>query len=115
MILRKEKCRFGITEVILLVLSILLLAGSRSWFAVCAVMSETVMSCHWAGEVLKAVSVVLFILVVVHILVPDEKIKMGMDLALAAFSILTALCSTSMRHITASCSSTCSSIQEWTD
>ena len=90
MIIQKEKCKCSVTEVILLALSVLLLAGCRSWFAVCPVMSETVMSCHWAGEVLKAVSAVLLILAVIHILIPDEKMKMGMDLTLAAFGILTA-------------------------
>lgn len=82
MIINKPKVTIGVAEVLGLILSLLYMIGIRCWFAVCPVMSETVMPCHWAGETMKAVSVLIFGLSALHVLIPDKKIKIGMDVAM---------------------------------
>ena len=89
MIVIKEKIKFNIAELLMAILSLVFLIGIRSWFSVCPVMSDMVMSCHWAGEVLKALSIVLFAISLIHIFIPDEKIKMGMDILFLCVLIMT--------------------------
>lgn len=82
MIVNKDKIRFGITDILTVAVSLLYLLGIRLWFPVCEPMESGFMSCHWAGEALKAVSVVLLTLSVAHAAIADEKIKIGMDISL---------------------------------
>ena len=93
MIVNKEKCRFGATDLLLIAAACLFAVGIRLWFPVCGGMegSTVTMSCHWAGEALKAVSILLAALCVVHLLTPDGKMKAGMDVALAGLSVLAML------------------------
>ena len=88
MIVNKEKFKLGVTEILMLLAACVYMVGIRTWFAVCPVMSETVMSCHWAGEVLKALSIVLLVADVIHIICPDHKIKLGMDIPLLGICIV---------------------------
>lgn len=88
MIVNKGKCKIGITDILLLVCSVLYSIGIKSWFPVCGVSGDMVMSCHWAGEVLFAVSVLMIVISAVHIVIPDEKIKTGIDISLAGIAVL---------------------------
>ena len=88
MIVNKDKLRFGVTDLIMIVLSALYFAGIRTWFAVCEPMGDSFMSCHWAGEVLKASSVVLLVISVIHLIISDGKIKIGTDISLLCFYVL---------------------------
>lgn len=87
MIVNKDKIKFGISEILSVVLSVLFLIGIKIWFPVCEPMESGFMSCHWAGEVLKAISVLLFILSVIHIFIPDENIKLGLDIGLCGIDV----------------------------
>ena len=51
-----NKLRIGVTDLLLAALCAALFVGTRSWFAVCDTVMEggDYMSCHWAGEALKA-------------------------------------------------------------
>ena len=88
MLVNKDKCRVSITEILMLVISIVYLIGIRAWFAVCPVMSEMIMACHWAGEMLKAMSILLLVIVIVHIVIWDPKVKLGVDIPLIGIGIL---------------------------
>ena len=88
MILNKEKCKIGIPEILLAVASILFMIGIRLWFPVCNATGESIMPCHWAGEMLKAMSILFLGLSLVHIFIPDAKMKIGIDISLAALFIL---------------------------
>ncbi len=88
MIINSSKVKLGVTEALALVLSLLYAIGIRRWFAVCPLMTETVMPCHWAGEMLKAISVLLLVLCALHLPIPDAKIKIGMDIALIGLALL---------------------------
>ena len=86
MIVNKKNCRFGVTDLLLLLTAVLFAVGIRLWFPVCAV-GETVMACHWAEEALKAASVLLSALCAVHLLTPDGRLKAGADPALAGIAV----------------------------
>ena len=89
MIINKSKIKVCIIELIIFVVSLLFLLGIRLWFPVCEVMGETVMACHWAGEILKALTVLSFVLSLVHIFLPNGSVKIGMDLSLIGLLVLT--------------------------
>lgn len=89
MIIKRDKIKISAAEIINVLISVLFLIGIRSWFDVCPVMSEMTMSCHWAGEVLKAVSIVLLVISLIHVFIPDEKIKIGIDMASLCILVMT--------------------------
>ena len=87
----KKKYSVGLTEIIMAVLALLYTIGIRAWFPVCAAMSDSVMACHWAGQTLKAISILLLALAVVHIIIRDENMKLGMDISLLGTGLITML------------------------
>jgi len=89
MIIKKEKIKLALTELLSLVVSVLFLTGIRIWFPVCEVTGENIMACHWAGEMLKAVSILLLVLTLLHIIIPKEEIKAGIDISLISLFVLT--------------------------
>ncbi len=109
MIVNKEKCRFGATDLLLIAAACLFAVGIRLWFPVCGGMegSAVTMSCHWAGEALKAVSILFSAFGVIHLLTPDGKMKAGMDLALAGLAVLTMLLPGNVIHICAGAEMAC--------
>lgn len=88
--MKKQKYKLSIMDPILLIANILYLIGIRYWFPTCAVSGDTIMACHWAGQMLKAVSILLTVLAVVHFL-PDQKIKAGIDISLIGIYVMTML------------------------
>ncbi len=83
MLVNKNKFKMSLTEIFLLTASVIFAIGIRYWFPVCMPMGDGYMSCHWAGEILKAVSILITALSLVHIFIPDIKVKTGMNIALA--------------------------------
>ena len=88
MIINKNKCKIAFTDILFSGLSILYLVGIKLWFPVCGVSGDMVMSCHWAGEVLFALSVLLVIISLIHMVIPDERIKAGIDISGAGIAVL---------------------------
>lgn len=84
MILNNDKLKISVTDLILVVISLIFAYGIRFLFPVCAVMGEDIMTCHWAGEVLKAISVIMVMLSLIHLVV-SQQMKSGIDLAMIAF------------------------------
>lgn len=114
MIVSKDKIKISAAEIIKLIVSVIFVIGIRTWFSVCPVMSEMTMSCHWAGEMLKAVSIVLLVISVIHIIIPDEKVKIGMDAASACFLIMSVFIPGTVIHICQDAQMRCRSIaQPW--
>ena len=91
MIVNKRKFKIAFTDILLTALGVLYYFGIHYWFPVCMAMEDKPMNCHWAGEVLSALAVVLSVLSAVHILMPDEKIKSGMDVSMAGIAVLAVL------------------------
>ena len=88
MIVNKSKIKFGVTDCLLFVVSVLFLIGIYFWFPVCDAMGDKIMSCHWAGEVMKGVCILFASLCTLHIFMPDGMVKTGMDTALIGVSVL---------------------------
>ena len=88
MLLNKEKFRLAVTDILTFAVSLVYLLGIRLWFPVCEASENGFMSCHWAGEVLKAMSIVLLLISIIHLVVPDEKVKIGMDIPLCCIYAL---------------------------
>ena len=78
-----NKFKIAYSELIELLIGVLFLIGINTWFTACDT-SETVMRCHWAEEVITVFAGLILALSTFHILVPDEKIKLGLDFALLA-------------------------------
>ena len=89
MIINEEKCKIGIAELLLLAAVIVYFIGIRIWFPVCEVSGETIMACHWAGQMLKAMSVLLFVLAGLRVVIPDLCVGIGLDLGIGIASVLT--------------------------
>ena len=84
--------RAGPGDCLLLLLSILDLAGIRTVFAPCGPKEDgSWMTCHWAGQAVTGAAAVLLVLALVHILVLDRGMKVGLDAGIAAVALLTAL------------------------
>ena len=88
MIVNKSKIKFGVTDCLLFVVSALFLIGIYFWFPVCDAMGDKIMSCHWAGEVMKGVCILFASLCTLHIFMPDGMVKTGMDTAMIGLSVL---------------------------
>ncbi len=88
MMINKERFKMSFAEVLFLVAAALYMAGIRYWFPVCMPMENGFMSCHWAGEVLKALSILILVFSLIHIFMPDIRIKAGMNAVLAGISVL---------------------------
>lgn len=89
MIIHRPKCKIAVTDLLLVVLTVLYSIGIRWWFPVCQATEEKVMSCHWAGRTLEGLSWLLLVLAVLHLILPDEKIKAGMAAAFSAVAVFT--------------------------
>ena len=89
MIVNNKKFKLSITELLFVAIAIVYMIGIRGWFKVCEPMGDSFMSCHWAGEALKAISVLMLVLGLVHVFLPDAKLKLGMDIAFVGVLVLT--------------------------
>ncbi len=89
MIVNVNKIKITIIDIIGLIVAVLFLTGINLWFPVCEPMESGFMSCHWAGEVLKAISVVFVVISAAHLVIGDGRIKMGMSLSMLGFCALT--------------------------
>ena len=79
----EKKWRFKITDILLLLASGAFLVGMRTFLAPCAQQADgRWMVCHWAGEALTGVAAVLFVISLLHALIPRAQIKMGLALAM---------------------------------
>ena len=77
MLVNKEKCKIAFTDVLLVMINLAYAIGIRRMFPVCEIMGETIMNCHWAGEVEKALGIVFIVLGAAHLLIPDGRVKSG--------------------------------------
>lgn len=83
-----KKISPGVTDIVLAVLGVAFLVGIRTFFRPCGPMEDGGwMTCHWAGQAVTGVAGALLALAVIH-LFAGERVKIGLDLALAALSIL---------------------------
>lgn len=90
--MKKIKIKIGISDIILLVLSIIFLVGILTFFKTCGPKTDgSWMTCHWAGNVVTGLAAVLALISLVHLLIPDRKIKMGLSVSIIPISVLAIL------------------------
>ena len=87
----ETKKRPGVCDILILAVTAAMMIGARTWFAPCDHLTESggYMACHWAGEALKAASLLALCLAAAH-LVPSGGVKAGLDIALIGLGALTA-------------------------
>ncbi|MCR5203863.1 MAG: DUF4418 family protein [Lachnospiraceae bacterium] len=83
-----SKLKISFVELLLVVITAVYVIGIRTWFEVCPAMGESMMSCHWAGEVLKATSLLLAGMTLLLVFIPDLKVKTGLNIGILGLSIL---------------------------
>lgn len=86
--LGNSKLKVSFAELLLVVVAVVYAIGIRTWFEVCPAMGESMMSCHWAGEVLKATSLLLAGMTLFIVFIPDMKVKTGLNIGIIGLSIL---------------------------
>ena len=87
-----KKVKIGISDMILLVLSIIFLVGILTFFKTCGPKNDgSWMTCHWAGNTVTGIAVILTAISFVHMLIPDRKIKIGLSVSIIPVSVLAIL------------------------
>lgn len=90
--MKQNDRRIGVSDILLLLFSAMDLIGIRTFFAPCGLKEDgSWMSCHWAGQAVTGAAVVLVVLALVHLLVRDRGMKLGLDAGLAATAVCSAL------------------------
>lgn len=72
------------------IISLVLCIGSFTFFSACEV-GENVMACHWAQNAVTALGVLLSVMAIAALIIPDRKVKAGVELAATLTAVLTAL------------------------
>lgn len=86
------KFKFSITDLITLVLSAALLVGSFTFFAACGAKDDgSFMNCHNAQIMLTALGALLTAQSLAAFIVPDRRVKAGLNLATTLTAVVTAL------------------------
>ncbi len=84
-----SKKTFLVTDAVAALLSVVSLIGIFTVFAPCGPKEDgSWMVCHWAGNAVKGISLVLAVLSLIRLFIADEKIKIGLSLAVFAVTIL---------------------------
>ena len=82
------KCRFGITDILLLVLNLVFFVGIQTVFTPCEPRPDgSWMNCHWAGQALTGIAAVLVVIALMHLVIPRAQIKLGLALAMLPISV----------------------------
>ena len=87
--MNEKKHRFGITDVLLLVLNLIFFVGIQTVFAPCEARPDgSWMTCHWAGQALMGIAAALLTIAVMHLVIPRAQVKIGLSLAVIPVSVL---------------------------
>ncbi len=77
-----KKFRIGVMDIVMLLVSVLFLAGMLFWFGPCGPKDDgSYMNCHWAGNVLTGIAAVISVISLAHMFIPDCKMKAGLSAA----------------------------------
>ena len=88
----KSTSDIRITDILLLIISLIYIIGIRSFFAPCGPKDDgTYMSCHWAGQAVFAFSILLGILAILHLILKGAQIKTGISVSMICTAAMTAV------------------------
>lgn len=85
------KLKHLIPEVILFIISLLICIGSFTFFPACPVHDDTIMACHWAQNAVTALGALLSAMSLAAVVIPDRRIKAGLELSATLTAVLTAV------------------------
>lgn len=85
------KLKYHIPEMLLFIISLLICIGSFTFFPACPVHDDAIMACHWAQNAVTALGVLLSVMSLAAVVIPDRKLKAGLELAATLTAVLTAL------------------------
>lgn len=80
-----------IPEIILFIFSLLICVGSFTFFSACPVHGDTVMACRWAQNAVTALGTLLSVTSLAAVVIPDRKVKAGLELSATLTAVLTAI------------------------
>ena len=81
----EEKKRIGLTDLFMLVVSILYLVLMLTLFKACGAKEDgSFMTCHWAHQTLLVFAVLLIVLSLLHLIFGDARRKQGIAIAVIA-------------------------------
>ena len=87
--MKTKKIKFGISDIILLLLSIIFLVGILTFFKTCGPKNDgSWMTCHWAGNTVTGLADILTVISFLQLIIPDSKIKIGLSVSIIPISIL---------------------------
>lgn len=89
-----------VSSSILLVLSLLFIIGEQTVAGPCPVMPDgRFMVCHWAGQAVLGVGIVLVVLSLLHLAFKNDGMKLGLDLAVIANAVLLLMIPNRLIHL----------------
>ena len=87
-----QKKRFGITDIILIIISIVYIIGMLTFIKPCGPAEDgSFMTCHWAGQAVLGIAALLAVNALIHMITSDAKVKIGLDLSMIPAAALAAL------------------------
>ena len=90
--MKEKKTPFGIADILLPVLSIIFLVGLLTFAGPCGPKEDgSFMSCHWAGQAVKALAVLLIVMSVIRLALRDRGMKKGLSIAIVLTAITAAV------------------------
>ncbi len=90
--MKDKKMPLGITDILLPVLSIVFLVGLLTFAGACGPKEDgSFMTCHWAGQAVKALAVLMLITSIVRLAVRDRGMKKGLSIAIVLTAITAAV------------------------
>ena len=90
--MKDKKKTFGIADILLPFLSTVFLIGLLTFAGACGPTEDGgFMTCHWAGQALKAFAVLLLVTSIIRLAVRDRGMKKGLSIAILLSSITAAV------------------------
>ena len=87
----KKKSR-TIVDLLVLIAGIVMAAGAATFLKPCGPQEDgSWMTCHWAGQAVLGVSVLICILALICLILPDAKVKTGLSIGIIGAAALNAL------------------------
>ena len=87
--MNEKKRRWGITDILMVVLNLIFFVGIQTVFAPCEAHPDgSWMTCHWAGQALMGIAAALLAIAVMHLVIPRAQVKLGLALAMIPISVL---------------------------
>lgn len=87
-----KRLKIGIAEIFLLIVGLLILVGSLTFFSACGAKDDSsFMNCHYAQMIITALGALICAEALAAVIIPNRMLRAGLDLAAGLTSIILAL------------------------